>query len=338
VGAEGTTHHVDGLGRLSSRDLRGGVLFRHLDGLGSVRTVTDGTGAVVDILSYAPFGAPNAGNPTFGFTGEPHDSGALLHLRARDYHTGLGRFLTMDPLPGWPEHPLTRNPYTYVLNNPANYTDPSGECVWGLPCPSPLAAVGEQVSRAVNAAKQAVDAIVQGARDLWSSLTESSSGKEGVIDQRHLDYRDRVGGSLIGQAGGNLLSDKGAGIIARTVRGSSATRARGSSPGTARGSSPGTARGSSATRARGSSGRPAGTSSDRRGATDARSSQDGGQRLLPHVGPRPPGRRAGRGHRPAGDGFDHLRRGRVDGCSRRPSSGARLGHQHPPGAVRHRRG
>lgn len=53
----------------------------------------------------------------------------MWHLRARDLHPGLSRFLSADPVQ--PNAPATQgyNLYAYVANNPTNRVDPSGYSV-----------------------------------------------------------------------------------------------------------------------------------------------------------------------------------------------------------------
>jgi len=47
---------------------------------------------------------------------------------ARYYDPGLGRFISADSIaPGF-ANPQNRNRYSYVLNNPLKYTDPTGHC------------------------------------------------------------------------------------------------------------------------------------------------------------------------------------------------------------------
>ena len=53
----------------------------------------------------------------------------LQYLRARWYEPAVGRFTQVDPFPGVMSMPRTQHPYIYGLNNPALYTDPSGEFV-----------------------------------------------------------------------------------------------------------------------------------------------------------------------------------------------------------------
>jgi RHS repeat-associated protein len=100
------------------------------DGLGSVRGLADPAGQVVASYSFSPFGVPlgESGGEPYGFTGEQWDaSTGLVYLRARYYDPVTGRFLTKDPHPGSIYQPQTLNPYVYVLNNPVNDRDPSGE-------------------------------------------------------------------------------------------------------------------------------------------------------------------------------------------------------------------
>ncbi|NJP06975.1 MAG: RHS repeat-associated core domain-containing protein [Chloroflexaceae bacterium] len=61
------------------------------------------------------------------FTGERWSSDlGLSYLRARWYHQGTGRFLTMDTYPGCNTDPLSLHKYIYAHNDPGNKIDPSG--------------------------------------------------------------------------------------------------------------------------------------------------------------------------------------------------------------------
>ncbi len=113
------------------QQLNGDWLFPHGDALGSVRHVTSAAGELLGSMSYSPFGERVESTgvlPFLGFTGEPQQPASdLTYLRARYYHPALGRFLTVDPFPGYLELPATLHPYSYVLSDPLNLTDPSGE-------------------------------------------------------------------------------------------------------------------------------------------------------------------------------------------------------------------
>lgn len=104
----------------------------HADRLGSVRELTDATGAVIATYRTDEWGIPTqvtgtSGQP-FRFTGEPFDGTGLLHLRARYYDPGHGRFMSRDTWPGSMASPQTLNRYAYATGYPSTLTDPSGHC------------------------------------------------------------------------------------------------------------------------------------------------------------------------------------------------------------------
>jgi RHS repeat-associated protein len=118
------------------------VLYIHSDALGSSEIVTDASGRTVgQRRKYDPFGAPTditlpkgfpggaliSSDVHRGFTGHEEDSETgLINMRGRIYNPRVGHFLTPDPLVNDPLSAVGINPYAYVLNNPLNYTDPTG--------------------------------------------------------------------------------------------------------------------------------------------------------------------------------------------------------------------
>jgi RHS repeat-associated protein len=64
---------------------------------------------------------------TRGYTGhEGLDPVGLIHMNGRVYDPKLGRFISADPHVQAPGNTQNLNRYSYVLNNPLSYTDPSG--------------------------------------------------------------------------------------------------------------------------------------------------------------------------------------------------------------------
>jgi RHS repeat-associated protein len=65
-----------------------------------------------------------------GFPGQSRTPGLgsadLYYNRYRDYDSSTGRYIQADPigLAGGP------SPYSYAMNNPLRYTDPTGQCPW----------------------------------------------------------------------------------------------------------------------------------------------------------------------------------------------------------------
>ena len=68
--------------------------------------------------------------PDQKFTGQRLDAGTgLYYYGARYYDATIGRFISADTLVQSPANPQTLNRYSYVLNNPLRYVDPSGHVV-----------------------------------------------------------------------------------------------------------------------------------------------------------------------------------------------------------------
>jgi RHS repeat-associated protein len=60
------------------------------------------------------------------------DNLALVHMNGRVYDPAIGRFLSSDPYVQFPLSAQSYNRYSYVLNNPLSFTDPSGYFLSGL--------------------------------------------------------------------------------------------------------------------------------------------------------------------------------------------------------------
>jgi RHS repeat-associated protein len=148
---DGTNSYIygpDGL-PLEQIDRAGVVTWYHHDQLGSTRTLTSSTGAVVGTATYDPYGNLTASTGKlgpFGFSGEYTDAETgFVYLRARYYDPATGQFLSRDPLLA-----LTGSAYGYVDGNPLNGTDPLG-----LHCFSPECLVHD-AQRAAHAVTQVV--------------------------------------------------------------------------------------------------------------------------------------------------------------------------------------
>src|SRR3990172_6528553 len=66
------------------------------------------------------------------FTGQRAiDDLGIYNYGARFYSPKLGRFLSADTIVPSFANPQSFNRYSYVLNNPLKYTDPTGHCSMG---------------------------------------------------------------------------------------------------------------------------------------------------------------------------------------------------------------
>jgi RHS repeat-associated protein len=118
-------------------------LYLHRDYQGSILAITDGTGAVKEKRLFDAWGslikywnATSSNLPTIegqmlidrGYTGHEHLIGVgLINMNGRLYDFALHRFLSPDNNLQDPSNTQNYNRYGYVLNNPLNNTDPSGE-------------------------------------------------------------------------------------------------------------------------------------------------------------------------------------------------------------------
>ena len=114
------------------------LLFK--DHLGSVFTTLATTGEIISQQLFSAFGQTRtiytAGGVALGsmlppteqgFTGHRQmDALGIVHMKGRIYDPTLGRFLQADPFVQAPKNSQNYNRYSYVLNNPMSYTDPSG--------------------------------------------------------------------------------------------------------------------------------------------------------------------------------------------------------------------
>ena len=154
------------------------------DHLGGVDVLTDAMGNIDQEMSFDAWGRRrNAATwraltdaatvnfdhcaTTRGFTNhEMLDEVGLVHMNGRIYDPTLARFLQADPYVQFPSNLQNHNRYSYVLNNPLAYTDPSGHFIFTL---SALAYVAAQqtitwyTAAAVFGAASFGDALLQGA-------------------------------------------------------------------------------------------------------------------------------------------------------------------------------
>jgi RHS repeat-associated protein len=109
------------------------------DHLGSLIGLKNTAGVYVERYSYDPWGRrrnpsdwsfDNVPAPTItdrGFTGHEHlDMFRLINMNGRLYDPVTGRFLNADPVIDNTSGAQGLNSYTYCLNNPLKYTDPTG--------------------------------------------------------------------------------------------------------------------------------------------------------------------------------------------------------------------
>lgn len=115
------------------------TFYLHKDHQGSTTTITNATGDVVQQFTYDPWGKQTAvftssllsnyvsPASSRGYTGhESLNNLGIIDMNGRIYDPNIGRFMQADPFIQQPDNFQNYNRYSYVLNNPMSYTDPSG--------------------------------------------------------------------------------------------------------------------------------------------------------------------------------------------------------------------
>ena len=110
------------------------IHYHHKDHLGSVRAITDNTGAVIEQNAYYPYGGRHNFGQSYAQTPSNHykfngkelqtiGNLGLLDYGARMYDTKIGRWQVQDSLA---EKYYPFSAYNYCVNNPVIYVDPDG--------------------------------------------------------------------------------------------------------------------------------------------------------------------------------------------------------------------
>ncbi|MFI0967750.1 DUF6531 domain-containing protein [Streptomyces sp. NPDC021080] len=154
TGALLADYHYNPDGTARSMDRTAGTYYFTQDRQNSVSAVYDAAGVDNYRYTYSAWGTPTGTatitggqTSTFGYTGQYKDQSLpdRLQLRARSYDTTQRRFTTQDPVTADADSP-NQSAYNYADNDPANLSDPSGNCPMCIG-----AAIGAVVSGGVYA-------------------------------------------------------------------------------------------------------------------------------------------------------------------------------------------
>jgi RHS repeat-associated protein len=165
------------------------VQYLHHDQQGSTRIVTNASGEVAGTTTFDAYGnklgSTGSASSPLGYDAQytSADTG-LIYLRARTYDPATSQFLTVDPL-----EPLTKAPYNYAGDDPANRADSSGlieeaelPCVWPFCGPPPSAVeglkeFGEEVVEGAEISRHGVEAV-------WNKATGANDEASETAGER----------------------------------------------------------------------------------------------------------------------------------------------------------
>lgn len=171
------------------------------DHLGSVVATLNENGDLESSQRFLPFGElrdVQIGETDYGYTGQRNlaDIG-LMDYNARFYNPSIKRFISADTLVHSPLNPQTFNRYSYTLNNPMSFTDPSGhrpcDDQWGCEGP-PSDPVEDEIENAAALYGISIT-VVEGGRKLTDvekytilkAATISGNFWRAYLNQAYLD-------------------------------------------------------------------------------------------------------------------------------------------------------
>jgi RHS repeat-associated protein len=118
---------------VASRTATAALTWHTDDHHGTAQLAVAAGNLAVQRRKQTPFGQDRGTPPAAwpverGFVGGTNDPTALVHLGAREYDPGIGRFISVDPVQDMAD-PQQWNGYAYANNNPTTHADPSGTCI-----------------------------------------------------------------------------------------------------------------------------------------------------------------------------------------------------------------
>jgi RHS repeat-associated protein len=193
----------------------GTVTYLHHDQQGSTRLLTGSTGTVTGKCTYGAYGTSTCeGTSTtpLGFDGQytSSDTG-LIYMRARTYDPATVQFLTRDPWVG-----LTREPYSYVSDNPLTSADPTGRC--GVLCVGGIVLGGVAVATGVGEVVGATVLVGETAVSL-GTVSAATGALGAVADTKECVAGDSVAciGATVGGVGALGAGAVGLGYVTGEV-------------------------------------------------------------------------------------------------------------------------
>jgi RHS repeat-associated protein len=189
------------------------IYYLHTDNQGSWLAVTNNKNTTVKEQAFDPWGRRRIptnwalsnslnGFPFVrGYTGHEHmDVFGLINMNGRVYDPVLGMFLSTDNFVQDPMNPQNFNRYSYCLNNPLKYTDPSGDFFW-----MPLLYTAAQ-SGLTNFISQASQGNINSFGDALSSFSIGAIGGAARYGASNFsNVPGALGGGLIGGLTGGLI-------------------------------------------------------------------------------------------------------------------------------------
>ena len=199
-----TKYYYIGSSRVAMRQ-GDAVTYLHTDHLGTVSIATNQSQVVLARTLNLPYGGvrwTDGTMPTdWGYTGQREPIGTgLVYLHARFYAPWSGRFVSADTVVPQAGNPQAWNRYSYGLNNPVAYIDPTGHFT--------EQAIYNYLLELYEDKAQSILDTWKADKDWWAMLSEAQAG-----DVLYGGFADYTPGPLFLQPGrGFLLQFLGSGV------------------------------------------------------------------------------------------------------------------------------
>ncbi|MBQ0994208.1 polymorphic toxin-type HINT domain-containing protein [Micromonospora sp. H61] len=123
------TRYYSFAGKMVANRTPSALTWLYSDHQGTQQTGINAASQAVTVRRQTPYGDPRGSQPQWtnnkGFVGGDKDPTGLTNIGARQYDTGLGRFISVDPVQDLAD-PQQWNAYAYSNNSPITFSDPSG--------------------------------------------------------------------------------------------------------------------------------------------------------------------------------------------------------------------
>jgi RHS repeat-associated protein len=164
--------------------------YYEVDGLGSITSLSNSSGSLVQTNTYDSFGNQTASSGSltnfFRYTGREFDAESGLYFnRARYYDPQVARFLNEDPI----RFSGGINFYSYTGNSPIDFGDQSGLCK------SACEKLLEQMERLVNATRGNNSGGFKGLAQRFKQYLQNVPG-EGYADAGHVEQYENIQNGL----------------------------------------------------------------------------------------------------------------------------------------------
>ncbi|NDW17681.1 hypothetical protein D0T53_01965 [Dysgonomonas sp. 216] len=222
----------DGIAAVYIMDNTGNNLYHtYTDNLGSLVALVKPNNTVAERYYYSPWGKRTKVTNTGiadnqncllhrGYTMHSHiDEFGYIHMKGRVYDPATMQFLSPDPYIQAPGDWLNFNRYSYCLNNPFKYTDPSGEFFFTALFPgvgTVLDAMcwGAVIGAGTSAASYAIGAGISGN---WSWSSFGNSVGMGAVGGAIGGGFSSIGGAFANNLGYNILSQTTSTALTNTI-------------------------------------------------------------------------------------------------------------------------